>query len=66
MSVIFLKFFLGLYSTISPPTTLQLLEDKKYMGKRILTSLSTAFIIKTKGDTDSCSYSKIISTKDKI
>ena len=35
-------------------------EDKEYMKKRILTSSSTALIINTEGDTDSCSYNKII------
>jgi len=44
---------------------LALLEDKEYMKKRILTASSTALIINTEGDTDSCSYNKIISTKDK-
>ena len=37
---------------------------KEYMEKRILTSSSTALIINTEGDTDSCSYSKIIKMED--
>ena len=41
------------------------LEDKEYMRKRILTSSSTALIINTEGDTDSCSYNKIIRMEDK-
>jgi len=44
---------------------LALLEHKEYIGKRILTSSSTALIINTEGDTDPCSYNKVISTKDK-
>jgi hypothetical protein len=35
---------------------LALLEDKECMKKRILTASSTALIINTEGDTDSCSY----------
>ena len=38
---------------------------KECMKKRILTASSTALIINTEGDTDSCSYNKIINTKDK-
>ena len=44
---------------------LALLENKRCMEKRILTSSTTALIINTEGDTDSYSYNKIIRMADK-